>query len=339
MKAAFRFVLVAAAGVAAACSVHGVEVPGLTGPSESALSITVTATPDSILQDGASQSSVAVVARDPNGKGIASLPIRVQTAVGGTVQDYGLLSAKTIVTGSDGRATVVYTAPPPPSTLGGSGRTVSIVATPVGTDYQAANPHTVDIRLLPPGVVLPPASEPTAAFTVSPTPVSAGVATNFDASRSCATQASCSSTAGLTNFVWTFGDGSSGVGQFTTHTFATPGTFTVTLTVTNDRGLSNSVTQTVAVANSAPPTAVFIVSPSNPKVGMVLNFNADQSKASAGRTITQYGWNWGDGTPGEVTGSVAQHAYTAAGTYTVVLSVLDDAGQKGTATATLTVVP
>jgi PKD repeat protein len=339
MKAASRFVLVAAAGVAAACSVHGVEVPGLTGPSESALSITMTATPDSILQDGASQSSVAVVARDPNGKGIASLPIRMQTAVGGTVQDYGLLSAKTIVTGSDGRATVVYTAPPPAPTLGGSGRTVSIIATPVGTDYEAANPHAVEIRLVPPGVVLPPASAPTAAFTVSPTPVSAGVATNFDASRSCATQASCSSTAGLTNFEWTFGDGTSGVGQFTTHAFAAPGAYTVTLTVTNDRGLSASVTQAVAVVNSAPPSAVFVVSPSSPKVGMVLNFNADQSRASAGRTITQYSWNWGDGTPGAVTGYVAQHTYTAAGTYTVVLSVLDDAGQKGTATATLTVVP
>jgi len=233
----------------------------------------------------------------------------------------------------------VYTAPPPAATLGGSGRTVSIVATPIGTDYQAANPHTVDIRLLPPGVVLPPASAPTAAFTVSPIPVSSGVATNFDASSSCATQASCSSTAGLANFVWTFGDGSSGVGQFTTHTFTTPGIFTVTLTVTNDRGLSASVSQPVAVVNSAPPTAIFVVSPANPRVGTVLNFNADQSKAAAGRTITQYSWNWGDGTPGQVTGFVAQHAYTAAGTYTVVLSVLDDAGQKGTATTTLTVVP
>jgi len=339
MKAASRFVLVAAAGVAAACTVHGVDTPALTGPSEYALSITMTATPDSILQDGASQSSVAVVARDPNGKGIASLPIRMQTALDGTVQDYGLLSAKTLVTGSDGRATVVYTAPPPAATLGGSGRTVSIVATPVGNDYQAANSHTVEIRLVPPGTVLPPASAPTAAFTVTPTPVSAGVATNFDASRSCATQASCSSTAGLTNFVWTFGDGSSGVGQFTTHTFAAPGVYTVTLTVTNDRGLSASITQTVAVANSAPPTAVFVVSPSGPRVGTVLNFNAAQSRASAGRTIAQYGWNWGDGTPGEVTGTVAQHAYSAVGTYTVVLSVVDDAGQKGTATATVTVVP
>ncbi len=132
----------------------------------------------------------------------------------------------------------------------------------------------------------------------------------------------------------------SGAGQATTHTFASAGTYTVTLTVTNDRGLSASTSQTVTVTTSAAPTASFVVTPSNPRVGTVLNFNADTSTSgdrahhrpsSAGTGATEL--------RGKSVGSCCQHTYTVAGTYTVVLSVMDDAGQKGTATATVTVLP
>ncbi len=89
MKAAFRYVFLAALAVSSACTVHGTDVPALAGPSEFGLSVVVTATPDAISQDGASQSSIAAVARDPNGKGVSGVAIRVQTAVNGVVQDYG----------------------------------------------------------------------------------------------------------------------------------------------------------------------------------------------------------------------------------------------------------
>lgn len=338
MKAAFRSVFLAVFAATAACTVHGTDVPDLAGPSEFGLSLALTATPDSISQDGASQSSIAVVARGPDGTAKAGVSIRVQTAVNGALQDYGTLSARTIVTGTDGRAVAVYTAPPPAASLG-SGSIVTILVTPIGTNYQTATGQSAEIRLVPPGVVLPPASAPTPNFTVSPQPVSAGIAANFDASRSCASQSSCSSTAGITSFSWNFGDGSSGVGPVTAHTFAAAGSYMVTLTVTNDRGLTNSTAQAVSVSTSAEPTASLIVTPANPHVGTVLNFNADASRAAPGRTLVQYSWNWGDGTPAEVGGFLRQHAFAAAGTYTVVLSVLDDAGQKGTATATVTVLP
>src|SRR5262245_5218699 len=106
-----RFALVAAA-FSAACTVHGTDVPDLAGPSEFAQSITVTATPDTIDQDGFSQSTVSVIARGPDGKGISGLSVRLQTAADGAAQDFGMLSARTVVTGSDGRATAIYTAPP-----------------------------------------------------------------------------------------------------------------------------------------------------------------------------------------------------------------------------------
>lgn len=339
MTAASRFAFLAALGLSAACTVHGVDVPPLTGPSDYALSVTVTATPDILPQDGASQSSVLISVKGPDGKGVPNQSVRIQTAVNGSVQDYGLLSARTVVTNTDGRATIVYTAPPPPPSLGGNGNLVSIGATPVGTNFQGGLTYTTDIRLLPPGVVLPPASAPTSRFTVSPTPVIAGVSTNFDASQSCASQSGTCSTSGITSYVWNFGDGSSAAGLTTTHTFTGQGSYTVSLTVTNDRGMSTTSTQTIAVTTSAPPTAAFVVTPSNPRVGVPLNFNADVSAPAAGRTIVQYSWNFGDGTPTTSTGFSTQHTYTAAGTYTVVLSIMDDAGQKATATATVTVTP
>ena len=49
--------------------------------------------------------------RRPSMRGTA---LRVQTTVEGVTQDFGTLSAKTVVTGDDGRARVIYTAPARP---------------------------------------------------------------------------------------------------------------------------------------------------------------------------------------------------------------------------------
>lgn len=338
MKAVSRYTFLAAIAVSAACTVHGVDVPPGSGPSELALSVTITATPDHVPQDGGSQSSIAVIAKGPDGKAVSGQAFLMETAVNGVRQDYGLLSARNVVTNADGRASLIYTAPPPPP-VQGNGNLLTIYATPIGSNYWTANNYTAELRLTPVGVYQPPASAPRAQFTVSPTPVNAGVSAIFDASSSCATQSTCSNTAGITSFAWNFGDGTTGIGQTSSHVFSTAGTYTVVLTVTNDRGLSSSTIQAVTVSPTAGPTAAFVVSPTPPRVGLTLNFNADISTAGPGRRITQYSWNFGDGTPGTTTGFLTQHTYTATGTYTVVLSVMDDLGQKATTTQTLTVAP
>ena len=96
MQAPSRFAFVAALALSAACTVHGVDVPPLTGPSELALSVAVTATPDMLPQDGASQSAIVVLVKGPDGKAVAGQGLRVETAVGGALQDYGLLSARSV---------------------------------------------------------------------------------------------------------------------------------------------------------------------------------------------------------------------------------------------------
>src|SRR5262245_59754750 len=99
MKALLRCAAIDAFAFAAACTVHGTAVTNLAGPSEFSLSIGVSATPDVINQDGFSQSSIVVVARDANGKAKAGLSVRLETLVGGSLQDFGMLSARTAVTG------------------------------------------------------------------------------------------------------------------------------------------------------------------------------------------------------------------------------------------------
>lgn len=337
-RAAVALALIATAG----CTVKSTEAPPLSGPSGLALSLTVNAIPDAISQDGGSQSSVRVTAIGPDGRPVSGLALRLDMLVAGVAQDYGTLSARSVVTNSDGVATAVYTAPPSPvnglfgTCSGLPGNCVSIVATATGTNFSTANPELVTIRLVPTGVILPPAGLPTAQFTVSPTPVNFNVPSIFDASNSLVG----SGASAITSYVWTFGDGSSGSGKVVSHTYTqstTPGnSYNVTLTVTNDRGLTASTTQAISVDASPAPAGDWVFSPTAPNVGDTIFFNADAVRAAAGHQIVQTNWNFGDNTP-STSGFQTTHVFATAATYSVVFSAVDDAGQKLTVTHQVTV--
>src|SRR5262249_21662570 len=236
-------------------------------------------------------------------------------------------------TGSDGTASVLFTAPPAPVNgifldncadfFGTSvpGSCVSIVATASGSNFAVANPESVRIRLVPVGVILPPATTPTAAFTVTPSPVQLNLPATFDGSASAVGSGATSLT-----YSWSFGDGGTATGAVVTHTYTQTGTFSATLTVTNDRGLAASKTQSIAVGASPAPTGDWVFSPTNPFVGDDVTFNAAGVRPVPGRTITSYRWDFNDGSPSK-SGMIATHAFSAAGTFNVVLSVTDDAGQ------------
>jgi hypothetical protein len=139
----------------AGCTMKKNEAPELAGPSEFSTSIVVNITPDILSQDGASQSVVTVTARDENGQPVRNLSLRAEIRIGGVIADFGSLSARSIVTGADGKATLVYTAPPSTSPAVDPFTIVDIAVIPIGNDFGNSQTRVASVRLVPPGVVIP----------------------------------------------------------------------------------------------------------------------------------------------------------------------------------------
>ena len=314
--AALGLASVVAIVAAAACTIHSTDTPSPTGPSTFATSFVVSATPDTINRDGGSQSSIQILAHDATGKPLSGQTFALSIQVNNLPDDFGTLSARTIVTGADGTARVVYTAP---AAVAGQvntatcgtivtgnlpGQCVAIVAVATGSNLATAQSQSADIRLVPPGVILPPASTPVPSFTVSPTSPLLNIAAIFDGSASCAAalvNSACNAGTAtppqtIAQYAWAFGDGGTASTKTASHTFTSVGTFNVTLTVTNSGGLSASTTQQITVTASTAPTAGFVFSPTTPNASDPVNFDASSSQAAPGHTIVQYSWNYGDGT-------------------------------------------
>jgi PKD repeat protein len=162
---------------------------------------------------------------------------------------------------------------------------------------------------------------PTASFTATPTYLTA----QFNGSGSSVPFGT------ITSYAWDFGDGTSGTGATTSRTYATPGTYHVTLTVTGSLGGTGTKTSDVVVTDPPPPTASFTATPNFLNV----QFNGTGSSTVVG-TITSYAWNFGDTSSG--TGPTPAHLYAGAGTYPVTLTVTDSNGHTGTASSNVTVV-
>jgi len=177
-----------------------------------------------------------------------------------------------------------------------------------------------------------PNQAPVATFQVDAASGAAPLLVTFDAS------GSSDSDGTIVSYRWTFGDGQSATGASTTHTYASNGSYTATLTVTDDSGATASVSQTIDITAppNLPPVAAFTASPASGIAPLVVDFDASGSSDSDG-TIVSYQWTFGDGQ--SATGVSVSHSYTAAATYTAHLSVVDNAGDSGSASQIIEVVP
>ena len=260
-----RAVVVALAVVASvSCSVEPASVPVPSGPSELALSLGVSASPDMISQDGVSTSRLNITARDSNGlpkSGVAlRLDILVQDISGALVPaDYGTLSNRWPSTGSDGTVGVTYIAPPTPNGGVVTNRVVTFRVIPIGTDYSDALSRTVDLLLVPPGTIRPP-TRMVPKFTYSPSGPRTYDTVFFDASSTSDPDAA------IVSYQWQFGDGSTSTGRQATHSYELAGSYGVVLTVSDAFGTSVStpVTQ-ISVSTSPGPNAQFTYS--HPRCG------------------------------------------------------------------------
>jgi len=172
-------------------------------------------------------------------------------------------------------------------------------------------------------------SAPTASFTTSVTTPEPGESVSVDAAGSSDSDGS------IESYAWEFGDGSTASGQTATHSYSSAGDYTVTLTVTDDAGATDSASTTVSVSSgNAAPDASFTVSPSAPGPGESVTLDAADSSDPDG-SISAYSWELGDGT--SVSGQSVTHTYSDAGDYTVTLTVTDDAGASDSNSTTLSV--
>ncbi|MCK4444277.1 MAG: PKD domain-containing protein, partial [Thermoplasmata archaeon] len=126
-------------------------------------------------------------------------------------------------------------------------------------------------------------------------------------------------------YFWEFGDGHTSTEQNPTHTYTDPGTFTVTLTVTDDDLGEGSDTIHMMV-ESIPPVATATVDQNPVGEGVEVHFSGEAT-GSGTDTYTFY-WNFDDG--GTSTEQNPSYTYLEDGVYVATLKVTDDDGDTDT---------
>jgi PKD repeat protein len=334
-RIAARGLFTVALASAAGCSVSKQSTPSASGPSTLATSISLQATPDRLVQDGTSQTTITAVAFGPGGERKANLPLQwnVSASDGRQVEPSNRFST----TDANGVATVVVTAPPAPLSVPDTPLTLTVTATPLGTDTTSSFDHRVTVQLVSPAGTPFKNNDPVASFTVLPLTAMLQQSVAFDASASTDEGQVCGTAC---TYSWDFGDGGTASGITVSHSFVVAGSQTVTLAVRDARGGTGSTTRTVTVTAPAAPVAVATSSPTgNRPAGSTVFFDGGGSTVGLGATIVEYSWSFGDGTPNVVgTTPSVSHAYTSAGSYLVRLIVRDSLGRTGTTTITVVIV-
>ncbi len=136
---------------------------------------------------------------------------------------------------------------------------------------------------------------------------------------------------GATGWNWSFGDGGSSTEKNPAHTFAEPGTYTISLTATNQCGSRTATQSDLVTVSCVAPVAAF----SPAEVFGEAPFTVDFIDQSSG--ATSWFWDLGDGLIAEAQNP--SHTYDTAGVYTVILTALSDCGSdQEIKTACVTVV-
>ncbi len=142
----------------------------------------------------------------------------------------------------------------------------------------------------------------------------------------------------ISSWHWDFGDGSTADVQNPTHRYPNGGTFTITLTVTDARGVTGSVSKALTIQGppNVPPTASFTWTPQAPAQAQTVTFTStvtDPDQPSG--TAFTYAWDFGD----TATSAVANptHAFANKQTYTVKVVVTDAQSASVTVEHTISV--
>src|SRR5438034_2620118 len=195
--------------------------------------------------------------------------------------------------------------------------TVILTVTDSGSPQQASTSQQSLTVVNPP----PPL---TTSFSYSPLSPEAGQHVEFTGSAS----------GGATPYAfnWSFGDGSVATGNPSLHTYASSGSYNVTVTVTDANGSVSYSSQAIRVA--ALPTVSFTYGPMSPETSSPVTFNA---RTTGGVGPFTFSWSFGDGNLSVI--NPASHTYSTPGSFTVTLTATDSDGVNASSSQVIIVAP
>ncbi len=275
-----------------------------------------------------SSSSLQVTLHSSSATGTAPAAIAFQTAVQGGSGTYTSYAWSF----GDG-ATSTTTLPNATHTYTSAG-TFAVQVTVTDSRGSTGSSNPIDL------VISAPPPPPALAVTITATPTSGGapLAVSFSASPT-------GGTGTYGSFAWSFGDALSSTTSTaqTTHTYASPGTFSATVTVSDGSTQATSAPITLTVTSSGGSSSPLVVHLSaSPQFGGPSLSTQLTLTVSGGSTPYRVAWDYGDGTSAglvAMSGSTVSvsHTYSSAGTFTAKATVVDASGTSSTAQVVLEV--
>jgi hypothetical protein len=279
--------------------------------------------------------AITAVVLDINGNPLSSVPVSFSTTAGslgnsvvnadqnGQAQTTLTTAQTATVTASVG-ATAPATTPP----ATGGGTTTPTTGTTAG---QASGTVTVGVVAAPTLVITPPTTSPSAGLPATFSFVVTAGTTNGAAVRDLSVN-------------WGDGSGVQDLGAVTgtaaaSHVFRVAGTYVVTGTVIDASGNRSTVSTSVTVIPVPRPTIIITPSPVPGHAGAQTTLQIQVTLAN-GISVQDLRIDFGDGQSADLGGAASAsvpHVYTAAGTYTVTVTVIDTTGQVTTGTTAVSI--
>lgn len=163
----------------------------------------------------------------------------------------------------------------------------------------------------------PPPITPIASLSSSPSVLFTGEALSLTAGCNLAA-----------SFLFDYGDGTSGSDP--THSYSSPGVFTIKVTASTSNGVAFATASVKVLSPSSVPKARIQTSEIVAFVNTPLTFDGSSSTDPENQTLS-FSWNFGDGSPAG-SGSVISKVYTLEGTRTVTLTITDSDGLSNSST-------
>jgi len=238
--------------------------------------------------------------------------------------------------------------PPPPQTTPGIYATqIGLPPDPAVGNYQVyvlgqSSPIIISSAFTTFNVLNSAGYPPQASFAFWPAAPYVNMTVNFDASSSTPEGFNDN----ITKYEWNFGDGtqkSTKTDPTITHAYQQTGTFIVTLNVTDSEGLWSTTSKPITILPEFGPTANFTWTPPIAVVNETVTFDASKCQSGWSKTlgdyspITNYNWNFFDGTIINTANLTITHNYTNPANYTVTLTITDSVGRTDATSAIIEV--